>query len=130
MKACFFWILKSIKITYIYSKDTHASQYINYHRQTPWKLKTSWIKALYHRFHRIRSDKQVLNKQISQIKKFMSWNVYPKRVRNPAIKRLEANKSHPRLTNDDDRMKVWLSLPYNGKLGEGSNIFNKETKTF
>ena len=54
----------------------------------------------------MHSDKQVLNKQISQIKMFMSWNGYPKRVRNPIIKRLEANKLHPRLTNDDDRKKI------------------------
>ena len=77
----------------------------------------------------MHSDKQVLNKQISQIKTFMSWNGYPKRVRNPVIKRLEANKLHPRLTNDDDRKKIWLDLTYNGKLGEVSSIFNKETKT-
>ena len=28
------------------------------------------------------------------------------------------NKSLSRSTNDDDRKKIWLDLPYNGKLGE------------
>ena len=34
------------------------------------------------------------------------------------FKRIETNKSHSRLTDDDDRKKIWLDLPYNGKLGE------------
>ena len=34
------------------------------------------------------------------------------------FKRIETNKSHPGLTDDDDRKKIWLDLPYKGKLGE------------
>ena len=34
------------------------------------------------------------------------------------IKRLEINRSRSRLTDDDYRKKIWLDLPYNGKLGE------------
>ena len=48
----------------------------------------------------------------------MSWNGYPKRVRNSVIKQLQKNTSRPRLTDDDDRKKIWLNLPYNEKLGE------------
>ena len=48
----------------------------------------------------------------------MSWNSYPKRVQNSIMKRLETNRSRPRLTVDDDRKKIWLNLPYNGKQGE------------
>ena len=40
--------------------------YINYFSQTLWQLKTSWIKALYHCSHKICSNMQLLNKQISQ----------------------------------------------------------------
>ena len=47
-----------------------------------------------------------------------SWNGHPKQVRNFVIKRLEINKSHSRLTDDDDIKKIWLDLPCNGKLGE------------
>ena len=61
-----------------YYKDTHTGHYINYCSQTPWKLKTSWIKASYHRTPKICSKKQSLNKQISQIKMFMSRNGYRK----------------------------------------------------
>ena len=27
-------------------------------------------------------------------------------------------KSHSRSADDDDRKKIWLDLPYNGKIGE------------
>ena len=46
----------------------------------PWKLKISWIKALHYRAYKICSNKQALDKQMSSIKTFMSWNGYPKRV--------------------------------------------------
>ena len=62
-----------------YHKDMHTGQYIHYCSQTPWKLKTC-KKALYHRAHKICSNKQALDKQIPQIKTFISWNGYPKRV--------------------------------------------------
>ena len=48
------------------------------------------------------------------------WNGYLKRVRNSGIKRLETNKSHSILINGDDINKIWLDLPYNGKLEEKS----------
>ena len=82
------------------------------------ELKTSWIEALYHRAHKVCSNKQALDKQISQIKTFRPWNGCPERVRNSVIKRLDTNKSHSRSADDNDRKKIWLDLPYNGKLGE------------
>ena len=39
--------------TDVYYEDTHTGQYINYRCQRPWELKTSWIKALYYRAHKI-----------------------------------------------------------------------------
>ena len=51
---------------------------------------------------------------------------------------METNKSHSRSTDDYDRKRIWLYLPYNSKLGklgggggggEVIKIFNKEKKT-
>ena len=54
---------------------------------------------------------------------------------------METNKSHSRSTDDYDRKRIWLDLPYNSKLGklegggagrgegEVRKIFNKENKT-
>ena len=68
--------------------------------------------------HKICSNKKSLNKQIFQIKTFLSWNGYPKRVRNSVIKQLQTNRSRPKLADDDYENKIWLDLSYNGKLGE------------
>ena len=73
---------------------------------------------MYDRAHKICSNKQSLNKQIPKIKTFMLWNGRPKQVQNSVIKQREANISPPRLTDDDDRKKIWLGLPCNGKQGE------------
>ena len=104
--------------TDIFHKDTHTGQYINYRSETPWKLKTSWVKALYHRVHKICSNKQSLNKQVSQIKTFILWNGYRKQIRNSVIRWLETNRSRPILADDDERKKIWLDLPDIGKQGE------------
>ena len=54
---------------------------------------------MYHCAHKIWSNKQALDEQISQIKTFMLWNGYPKRVWNCIIKQIETNKSHSRLAD-------------------------------
>ena len=60
------------------------------------------------------------------------WNGYLKRVRNSVIKRLEINKSQSRLINGDDINKIWLDLPYNGKLEEKllTSLLKKLTRYF
>ena len=57
------------------------------------------------------------------IKRFMSWNGFPTKVRHFLIKRLEAKLCHDNNTtlngNDDDSApKIWLKLPYLGRQGE------------
>ena len=82
--------------TDIYYKDMRTRQCINYCSQTPcikaFDKRTSWINALYHRAQNICSNKQALDKQSSQIKTFMSWNGYSKRVQNSVIKQIETKK--------------------------------------
>ena len=45
----------------IYYKDKHTGHYNNHLGQTPWKLKTSWIKAFYHSTHKMCSNKRSLS---------------------------------------------------------------------
>ena len=75
----------------IYYKDTHTEQYTSFHSQTPWRLKTAWTKALFHRANEICSSKQAFQQQVDRIKTLMSWNAYPKYVRNSIINRLKSN---------------------------------------
>ena len=58
-----------------------------------------------------------------KIKRFMSWNGFPTKVRHSLIKRLKVKFCHDNNTtlneNDDDSApKIWLKLPYLGRQGE------------
>ena len=57
--------------TDIYYKETHTGQYTSFHSQTPWHLKTAWIKALFHRANKICNSKQAFQQQINHIKTLM-----------------------------------------------------------
>ena len=91
----------------IYYKYTQTWQYTSFHSQTPWCLKTAWIRALFHRANKICSRKQAFQQQINYIKTLMSWNAYPKYVRNSIINRLKSNVNrNDNINNDKDDRKV------------------------
>ena len=48
----------------------------------------------------------------------MSWNSYPKQVRNSLPKRLNSNINKTKVQTVDDRKKIWLNLPYLGDKGD------------
>ena len=50
----------------------------------------------------------------------MSWNAYPKYVRNSIINRLKSNvnRNYNIKNNKDDRKVIWVYLPYLRKKGE------------
>ena len=81
--------------TDIYRKDTHTGQYVHFTSFEPWYRKTVWAKCLIERAERICSNKQLLDGQISKIKSFMSWNGYPRYVRNNIIRKLKERKIYP-----------------------------------
>ena len=72
----------------IYVKDTSSGLYINYNSYEQWHTKTAWVRALYDRAHKICSNDNLFQKQVAGIKKVMSWNGYPRYIRNKIIKRL------------------------------------------
>ena len=78
--------------TDLFYKTTHTGQYIDFTSQTPWKLKTEWVKALYHSGNKISSSKRSFIKQVDKIKTFMSWNGYPSHVCNSVVNRLKTNQ--------------------------------------
>ena len=105
--------------TDLFYKTTHTGQYIDFTSQTPWKLKTAWVKALYHRAKKICSSKRSFLKQVDKIKTFMSWNGYPCHVCNSVIKRLKSNQQRNETNKEEDNRKIiWLRFPYLGKKGE------------
>ena len=80
-------------VTLIFVKDTNSGLYINHNSYEPWHTKTTWVRALYDRAHKICSNNNLFQKQVASIKKIMSWNGYPRYIRNKIIKRLE-NRSN------------------------------------
>ena len=104
--------------TSIYYKDTHTAQYTNFTSYTPWTLRTAWIKSLYRRARKICSTKELFEEQINSIKKFMSWNGFPKHVRKSLINRLSNDSSNSPTQYEDNIPYIWFNVPYAGPKGE------------
>ena len=104
--------------TDVYYKPTHTGQYTHFSSYTPWRLKTSWINALYHRSKKICSSTELFSKQLSLIKSFSSWNGYPKNARNALLHRLSRNNRRVNNDEDDQFIKLYFRLPYAGLKGE------------
>ena len=109
----------------IFRKNTHTGQYTNFSSFEPFSRKVSWINSLFFRASKICSNATLFNNQINKIKRFMSWNDFPTKVRNFLIKKLKANLCndsnitlHGSNDNDDSVPKIWLKLPYLGRQGE------------
>ena len=73
--------------TDVYHKPTHTGQYFDFTSQTPWNLKTAWVKALVNRAKKICSTPQNFNRQLNKIKKFMAWNNCPTYIVKAFLKR-------------------------------------------
>ena len=101
----------------IFRKDTHTGQYQPSHSFVPWKWKTAWMRSLITRAKKLCS-KNKLHPELEIIKKFASWNKYPKSVVNAMIKRvLSIPKDKPN-TDDDKRKKVYFNVHYAGDVGD------------
>ena len=101
--------------TDIYHKDTHTAQYTNFTSFTPWILRTAWIKSLFHRARKICSTKSAFDKQVDNLRKFMSWNGFPRYVINSIIKRLMKEEKKPREESESEVPSIWFNVPYAGQ---------------
>ena len=91
----------------IFRKNTHIGQYVNMDCFTLWKGKTAWIRSLSDRAKKIFSKENV-PKELQSIKKFASWNGYPKNIVNAIIKRVLSKEI---LTNDVISNKEKYKIP-------------------
>ena len=74
----------------IYGKDTFTGQYSNLESFVPWRHKISWVRALIDRKLRICTPNKI-KIELKLIRKFSSWNGFPKRVANLLINRFTTN---------------------------------------
>ena len=106
--------------TDIYRKPTFSGQFIHFSSFTPWNYKISWARNLIHRSKIICSNPQLFQNQITNIKRFMSWNGFPRYIRNSLCKKF-VNDCSKKLTRDCTGRNVttlWFNVQYLGKDGQ------------
>ena len=86
----------------------------------PWRYKTSWAYALYVRAMKTCSSPSLKSKQISRIKKLLSWNGFPKFIRNKLVNKYRSDYEINKIpsTVDEDIECLPLKIPYMGAEGE------------
>lgn len=98
----------------VFRKDTNTGQYTNFESYTPWKYRVSWIRSLVTRANRLCSDNK-LPAELNIIRKFASWNGFPKQVCNSIIHHVLENKVKPKPREEAINLtNIWLKLPYHG----------------
>ena len=105
-----------LNVTDIFCKDTHTGQYTHFSTFEPLGHKTAWIKSLFCWAVMICGEPFLLNNQITNITKFMSWNSFPANIRKSIISKLKNKRlsgiSKPVTEPDDTLPKIWFHVPY------------------
>ena len=103
-------------------KDTFTGQYTNFDSFVPWRHKISWVRALIDRVNRICTPNKIKT-EVKLIRKFLSWNGFPKRVANLLIHRFTTNAQnrasvHPAndTSHNNQHPTIWLTIPFVGDL--------------
>ena len=106
----------------IFRKYTNTRLYVNFNSYVPWSYCVSWIRSLVSRAHAIcQPDK--LKLEINFIKKFASWNDFPKAIASAIINRSLNNDDKTGQANDSDLnmdtdvTSIYFRMPYFGDKG-------------
>ena len=105
------------KVYSIFQKDTNTGLYLNFASFVPWTSRTSWIKTLVTRTSRIGAPNK-LPSEIN-IKRFASWNDFPKLVVNSIINttlNISSNNEGPNINNTEksNEITICFRFPYYG----------------
>ena len=101
----------------IYRKDTHTAQFVHYESFTKWNHKVAWIRSLIFRAKKLCSPNK-LKAEINNIKKFASFNGFPRWITNKIVRQSDANH-HQRNDEEDVISTIYMFLPFIGKEAEG-----------
>ena len=104
--------------TSIFRKDTNTGLYVNFTSFVPWTYRISWIKSLVTRASRICAPNK-LSSEISTIKKFASWNDFPKSVVNSIINKTLNTPPNNESSNsiNSNEITIYFRFPYYGDKG-------------
>ena len=105
----------------IFRKDTNTGLYVNFTSFVPRTYRTSWIKTLVTRASRICAPNK-LSSEINIIKRFASWNDFPKSVVNSIINKTlntTSNNEGPNINNTEksNKITIYFCFPYYGDKG-------------
>ena len=102
----------------IFRKETHTAQFVHHKSFTKWNHKVAWIRSLTNRAKRLCSPSK-LSKELAIIRKFASYNGFPKWITRKVMKEGLQPKRH---TNDEQEAEeldtLYMFLPYNGQEAE------------
>ena len=102
----------------IFRKETHTAQYVNYDSHTKWNHKVAWIRSLVTRAKKLCSPGNI-KKEIANIKRFASYNGFPKWMGNKEVERYQHQQPQKeKKENDEDSTTLFMFLPYIGKESE------------
>lgn len=105
--------------TDVYYKDTNTGQYNHFSSYVPWQYKVSWVRALLNRSEKICSTAGLYKNQKEKILNFMSWNGYPKFVRDGILRRLTGHRTRVNTDDEDlEEIEIFIRPPYAGIKGE------------
>ena len=103
----------------IYRKETFTGHYTDFSSFVPWNYRISWIRSLVYRTKRL-CDREHIKEGIREVKKFASWNGFPRNVRNRLINKFVNSTSNRQTEREEDpeEITLWFNVPYIGATGE------------
>ena len=100
----------------IYHKHTQTGKYVQVTFYRLWRWKTYWIQALVIRVQKICST-NYFNDEIKLIKRYPTWNGYPRNVVNDIIKHTFCNNDNNNKFNCNDievAGRIYINIKYFG----------------
>ena len=99
----------------IYRKETHTAQFVNFSSYTKFNHKVAWMRSLATRAKRLCTPNK-LKEEMQKIRKFASYNGFPKWIVNSTIKK--ANQQRQRDDQEEEYTSLVMTLPYIGNESE------------
>ena len=95
----------------IYRKETFTGHYTNFSSFVPWNHRISWIRSQVYRTKRL-CDRENFKEGIREVKKFASWNGFPRNVRNRLINKFVNSTSNRQTEREEDPevITMWFNV--------------------
>ena len=103
----------------IYRKGTHTAQFTHFNSFTKWGHKIAWIRSLVNRAAKLCHPSK-LKQEIGNIKRFASYNGFPKWVVRSVVRRALQPIRRTQEEEPEQENVIFFSFPYIGDQGEAT----------